>query len=158
MKSLKVCLICFLTFHYLTLFFSFFICVFLFKPLSLRTLDVGEGRMGCYCSFLFIILFISLLIYLNVLIIIFPLLVIFFFFWSTLARLRCIVVLSSPLRWPCGDLVLLGPTPSGIRGCASIMEVSLLCCIVNMLLIYLRFYSKIYVILFNTYHIIQDTT
>ena len=157
MKSLKVCLICFLTFHYLTPFFFLFSYVSSCLNLSLRTLDVGEGRLGCYCSFLLIISFLSLLIYFNVLIVIFPLLVIFFF-WSTLARLRCIVVLSSPLRWPCGDLVLLGPTPSGIRGCASIMEVSLLCCIVNMLLIYLRFYSKIYVILFNTYHIIQDTT
>lgn len=150
MKSLKVCLICFLTFHYLTPFFFLFSYVSSCLNLSLRTLDVGEGRMGCYCSFLFIILFISLLIYLNVLIIVFLIFAIFFFFWSTPMRTRHVDVSSLSLLWPCGSLTLLDPATDGVKCRTSSVKVSFLCCVVNVLLMHLGFCSKICIIFFNT--------
>ena len=73
-------------------------------------------------------------------------------FFSSFGQLRRDRFASPPPSpWPCGSLWLPGPTPQWCQGYTSSMEVSLLCSIVKVLLMYLGFYSKNYIILSSTW-------
>jgi len=113
------------------------------------TLTVSEGRID-YCCFLFAHYFFLFIVNLFKYFHLHLSLSRYVFFLPTLAKSRHTVMLPSPLSWPYDNLMLSGPTPGGVKGHASSIEISLFCCVIKVLLMHLQFYIKINIILSNT--------
>lgn len=134
----------FLLFH---TFFLFYICASFSKPILPNivhwpptrvtliagedTLAANEDHMNCRC-FLFVhYFFFFIIILFKYSHVIFLILVMFFFFWLTSMRLCCVVMSLASSSWPCGSLASPSPVSGDIKGHASSVEVSLLCCTIK---------------------------